>query len=98
MTRLKFTLFVFLQICSCIVFGQDRTITGKITEEANKAPIAGATISIKGSRKAVTTNADGVFSISVPAGTTLVVSSIGFATKEIVAKATSGPIKWGRLW
>ncbi|HEX9511934.1 MAG TPA: SusC/RagA family TonB-linked outer membrane protein [Puia sp.] len=92
MTRLKFTLFVFLQICSCIVFGQDRTITGKITEEANKAPIAGATISIKGSRKAVTTNADGVFSISVPAGTTLVVSSIGFATKEIVAKATSGPI------
>jgi TonB-linked SusC/RagA family outer membrane protein len=67
--------------------------TGKITDETNKTPVVGATISIKGSRKAVTTNADGAFSISAPAGnTTLIVSSIGFATKEIFTKTSSGTI------
>jgi TonB-dependent SusC/RagA subfamily outer membrane receptor len=68
-------------------------ITGKVTDETTKAPVVGATISIKGSRKAVTTNIDGMFTISTPAGdVTLIISSIGFAKKEIVANASSGTI------
>ena len=93
MTRQKLHLLLFLLLCSCIAFAQERTITGKITDESNKAPLAGATIIIKGSRKAVTTDADGNFSIKAPEGkVTLIVTSIGFASKELAAPAGSGPL------
>jgi TonB-dependent starch-binding outer membrane protein SusC len=43
---------------------QDRTITGKVTDEANK-PIVGATVNASASKKSVITNEDGVYSIVV---------------------------------
>src|SRR5258708_23910868 len=93
MTRQKLHLLLFLLLCSCIAFAQERTITGKITDETTKAPLAGATVSIRGSRKAVTTDAGGNFSLKAPAGpVTLVITSIGFATKELVASASSGDL------
>ena len=79
---------MFLLLCSCMAFAQERTITGKITDETNK-PIAGATVTVKGSKKAVTADADGNFSIrAASSDVTLLISSIGFATKEVVAKAS----------
>ena len=43
MTKQKLTMFVFLLLCSCIAFAQERMITGKVTDETTKAPVAGAT-------------------------------------------------------
>jgi TonB-linked SusC/RagA family outer membrane protein len=48
-------------------------------------PLIGATITIKGTNKSVTTDASGQFIIDAPAGSTLVVTSIGFQTREIQA-------------
>ncbi len=88
MTKQKLAMFVFLLLCASIGFAQERTITGKITDETARTPVVGATVTVKNSRKAVTTNADGSFTISAPSGTvTLIISSIGFATKEVSAKA-----------
>ena len=87
MTRRTLLLFLFLLACSCMAFAQGQTITGKIYEESNKSPIPGATITIKDTRKSVTAGADGGFSIQTPAGpVTLIISSIGFSTKQIVAQ------------
>ncbi len=89
MTRRSLLLFLFLFACSSIAFSQGQTISGKVSEDATKNPIPGATISIKGLKKTVTAGADGSFTIQAPEGkVTLVISSIGFATKEV--SATSG--------
>jgi TonB-linked SusC/RagA family outer membrane protein len=63
---------------------QDIRITGKVTGNAGE-PLAGVSISIKGTNIGTTTDASGNFSISVPdASSTLVFSYVGFATQEIV--------------
>lgn len=62
---------------------RDVTITGKVSD-ASGNPLAGASITIKGTSKGVTTNANGEYSISAPEKGTLVISSVGFKTQEIV--------------
>jgi len=65
-----------------IAFSQQKTISGKVTDASN-LPVAGATIAIKGNNVATQTNADGTFSLSVPADAVLVVSFVGFEPKEV---------------
>src|SRR5450759_1884295 len=68
---------------------QNRTITGKITDE-NGQGIQGVSVLVKGTRIGTETNADGNFSLSVPASArTLVISSINMATKEVSIKSGS---------
>ena len=63
---------------------QDRTVTGKVTNAKDGSPLAAASILVKGSGVGAQTNADGSFSLKVPAkATTLVVSSLNFETKEV---------------
>jgi iron complex outermembrane recepter protein len=62
-------------------FAQGKTITGKITGEKNE-PVAGATVTVKKTNKAVTTDNDGVFSITAMPGDVLVITSVGFAAYE----------------
>lgn len=93
MTRKTASLLLFLLVCSRLLFAQGQTITGKITDETNKLPVSAATVTIKGTKKSVTADANGAFTISAPAGrVTLVISSIGFATKEVVAEAGAKPL------
>jgi iron complex outermembrane receptor protein len=63
----------------------DQTVTGTIKDGANGVPLPGATVSLKGSAKSVTSDAAGSFSITVPdSKSVLVVSYVGYATQEIV--------------
>lgn len=60
-----------------------KVITGKVND-ANGSPLRGASVTVKGGRTGTQTGPDGSFSLSVDkAVTTLVVSSVGFATQEI---------------
>lgn len=79
---MKRTLLVLSVILfACQVWAQ-KTITGKVTDETG-APIANVSVTIKGSSEGTTTNADGVFSISVPANArALVFSSVDRETRE----------------
>ena len=58
------------------------SIIGKVTDEAGK-PLEGASIAVKGGTDKTVTKLDGSFTIVVPANTTLIVSSIGFAPQEV---------------
>ena len=86
---LKKLLFGICTLLCCIflspqVFAQQKTITGKVVNSKDNTPLDLATVSIKGTKVAVTTAANGEFSISVPSGkNTLVISSVGFAAEEI---------------
>jgi iron complex outermembrane receptor protein len=80
-------LFVFLfSSLSTYAFQQTPgALKGVITDE-NNAPLAGVTITVKGTSKVVTTDAEGKYSIPVDGrGMVLAISYVGFATKEVRA-------------
>ncbi len=65
------------------------TLTGKVTD-ANGAGIPSITVTVKGTKTATSTDADGTFRILVPqTATTLVYSGIGFTTRELVIAGRS---------
>ena len=66
------------------VFAQSRTIIGRVT--SGGVGISGVSVQIKGSNKAVLTDADGNYKLSVDAeDAVLVFSSIGYASQEFPA-------------
>ena len=79
---------LLLLMGSCLLFfghafSQNKTITGRVTDETGK-PVPGASVLIKGIRTGTSTGADGTFSISLPPKSkTLVVSAIGWISREI---------------
>jgi len=79
-----------LLLLSAHMFGQtnQRKITGKVTNASTGQPVANATIGIKGRSNAVTSGNDGVFTVTVGTGETLVISSVGHVPKEL--KITAG--------
>ena len=83
--NIKKTLVVTLfAIIGISVSAQDRTVTGKVTDEKNGAPLVAASVAVKGTNKGTTTAADGTFSINVASNqTTLVVTLLNYATKEV---------------
>lgn len=64
---------------------QERVITGKITDSKDGTPIIGATVTVKGSTRGVSTDAEGNFRLAGVAADarTLVISSVGFTSKEV---------------
>lgn len=68
---------------STLAFAQQKVVTGRVTDAGNQ-PVAGASVVAKGTNNGTTTDAQGQFSLSVPANqTTLTVSSIGYDTRDI---------------
>src|SRR6185312_5368310 len=59
-----------------------RNITGKIVSKNGDA-VSAASITVKGTQNTVTSNQQGEFSILAASGETLVISSVGFAQREI---------------
>jgi TonB-linked SusC/RagA family outer membrane protein len=77
------SLLVMAVLCSMLVFAQTRNISGVVTD-ANGKSVPFASITVKGTKNGVTSDADGRFTIkSVPSGAVLVISSVGFNDKEV---------------
>lgn len=60
-----------------------QTNVSSVVLDENNEPLVGATILIKGSSIGTVTDVNGFFKLAVPAGSTIVVSSIGYKTVEI---------------
>ncbi|MFM2229152.1 MAG: hypothetical protein RL607_410 [Bacteroidota bacterium] len=69
-----------------------RTVSGTVSDD-NGLPIPGANVLIKETKAGVQTDVDGKFSIKAEANQTLVVSFIGYITKEVAASETNLKIK-----
>ena len=79
------TLLLFL---SSIAFAQ-RRVTGRVTAEDGK-PVAGATVTAKGTSTSTQTGDDGSFALNVPQNVNrLVITSVGYDAQE-VAIGSSG--------
>jgi len=80
---MKYLMLGFACFFSVFAFSQDRTLSGKIIAKSNGAPIAGASIFIKGKGTGTTSGIDGSFSIKVSSGAKLVISGTGFLQQEV---------------
>ncbi len=58
-------------------------VTGRVTDEKGEG-LPGVTVLVKGTTQGTSTDANGNFTIDVPPGGSLVISSIGYATQTIV--------------
>jgi TonB-linked SusC/RagA family outer membrane protein len=85
--RIKPTLTVLLGlILSVCAWGQVRKITGHITDIVGVA-LSGVTIKVKNTNTATTSNSNGNFSISTNGTATLVLSAVGYQSREYVVGA-----------
>lgn len=79
----KLLLFVSLVLLVAQAWAQNRTVTGKVTDEQGK-PVANASVSVKGTAKGTITKEDGTFTLSVADNAkTIVISSVGFTAQEL---------------
>ncbi len=79
---------LFCILLSAFCFAQNVELTGQVNDQ-NGNPVSGATITVKGTRQAAITDERGAFSISVPKGARIVVSSVGYASKEFPVTGSS---------
>jgi len=72
--------------------GQSQPVTGTVTDSSG-VPLAGATITLKRTKTFVTANQDGQFTVQANMGDVLVVSFVGFQSREIrIGSAALGRI------
>lgn len=77
-----FCVFILLLFINVMAYAQT-AVSGKVMD-ANGVAIAGATVAVKGGTAGTSTDADGNFSLSIPAGAkTLLVSGVGYTTQEV---------------
>ncbi|HEU5290405.1 MAG TPA: SusC/RagA family TonB-linked outer membrane protein [Cyclobacteriaceae bacterium] len=75
---------VMLMLYSVQALAQDRTVTGRVTSTEDGSPIPGVNVLLKGTSAGTATDADGKYSLPVPAsGGSLIFSFIGLESKEI---------------
>ena len=65
----------------------DITVTGKVVDDAGE-PLIGVSIQVKGTSKGATTDVNGIYTLNIASGSTLVFSYIGM--KTIQRKVTKG--------
>lgn len=76
---------LFALLVNITAFGQQtRTVTGKVTDLKDGAPLPGVTVKVKGQTIVTATKSDGTFNLTVPASaTTLEFSFIGYGDLEV---------------
>ncbi len=72
-----------MSLMGTLAFGQNRPISGTVVDGSG-LPVIGATVMVVGNSSIGTvTNADGAFTLNVPAGANISVSCIGYATQTV---------------
>ena len=80
----KLTLLLVLLTSGALLFAQELTVTGKVTDKESGQPLEGVSVAIKSSPKGTTTNSNGEFTLKVPsASSVLIFSFVGKTQQEI---------------
>lgn len=82
-TTIRFLLSMLLCIGCTFAFGQTKkTIEGSVTDSTGKG-LQGVTVSVKGSKTSAITDAAGSFKIAAASNDIIVISYVGYQTREI---------------
>lgn len=87
-TRRVFTLLLGTCLLATQAFAQQKTVTGKVTNEQG-TPVAGVQIGIKGTTIGTLSAGDGTYSLRASDGQVLVVRLIGYEPQELTVGAAS---------
>src|SRR5580658_7022498 len=89
-TLLKVSCFILLCFFAIPAMAQNKTVSGKVTDSKDGSPLIGASVVAKGTSVGAITDINGAFRLSVPASsTTLVISYIGYVSKEVAITSES---------
>lgn len=80
---LRITLIMAFFLCGYMVYSQNSTLRGKVTDIA-AIPLIGVNVVEKGTTNGTVTDIDGNYTLSVPSGATIIFSYIGYNNQEIV--------------
>ncbi len=83
MRKTKLFFAALAVLISSVAFAQNLTVKGVVTDASTGGPVPFASIQIKGTMTGASADADGQFTINVPADGTLVFSSIGYHVVEV---------------
>ncbi|MFV0564233.1 MAG: carboxypeptidase-like regulatory domain-containing protein, partial [Flavobacteriaceae bacterium] len=86
-TKFSGILTLLLAFVVQLTFAQEKTISGTVTDDSG-LPLPGATVLVKGTTRGASTDFDGNYSINAAQGATLVVSFVGYTTKEVKVGAS----------
>jgi len=87
---MKRLLLLFFVVCSFLlpVTGQQKTITGTVTDAENGQPVIGATVRIKGTTVGTTTDINGKYQISAAPGSVIEFRFLGMKPSEATVGTT----------
>lgn len=86
----KLQLFVVLLLLNIAAMAQTKQVKGTVTDTKTGSPLASVTVRVKGKNAQTVADANGSFTITMPAGsTTLVFEYVGYASKEVEVPAAS---------
>lgn len=80
--RIYFLLIALL--LSTVVFAQQVTVKGKVTDKENGDPLPGVSVLVKGAVKGTVTDVNGSYHLDVPPNATLIFTFIGYLKEEII--------------
>ncbi len=81
-TLLRICMIAMLQCFIIQAFAQELQISGKVSSKSTGEILVGASVKVKESTTGVSTDAKGNYSLSVPAGSTIVISHTGMTAQE----------------
>src|SRR5699024_11946849 len=84
-------LFLIVLLASTYGFSQSQVVRGEVISQDN-SPLPGATVTAVKSHESSITNDKGMFSLSIEANDTLIVSYIGYETKQIPVQLGENPV------
>lgn len=93
--QVLFPLFIFLFVLitiTTVAFGQSKSVLGNVVDSASGDPVVGASVRVQGNNTGVSTNSDGVFTITVSQNGIIEISNVGYRTVLIKADF-KGPMR-----
>lgn len=88
MRKLLLILFIGL-FTTGAVFAQGGAVTGKLLDAQTKEPLIGATVGVKGTTNATSASLTGSFKLNAESGSVLVITYIGYVTKEVTVTSNN---------
>lgn len=81
--KLFFSLIAASVLSHQVGYAQDRDISGKIVDAKTRETISSATIRVKGTQQANSSNSNGTFSLKTDKKGTLIISAVGYLPMEV---------------
>jgi len=89
---MKNLLTILALCCVCASAFSQKTISGTVTDGKNGEPLVGVSVTVKDTALGAITDIEGKFSLQLPPSGTLLISFIGFDTKELDIATLASPL------